>query len=249
MTPSAMPHPSKKPLPAPAQTVLRRFHDVKSGTCSYLIAGGTRREAAMIDPVRGDHLLYLGVLEELGLNLVYVLETHLHADHVSAAGILREATGAQVVFPRGSGVKGGDVLVGDGDRLPLGTGSIEVLATPGHTPACVTYRWQGRLFTGDALLIGDCGRCDEAGGNAGQLFDSISRKLLTLPDELLVYPGHERDERWVSCVGEERRRNPFLRGISRDEFIRLCALKNEPHPAAMTENLTANRHCGLGEQA
>ncbi len=234
-------------LPTPASDRLphlRRFVDARTGACSYLIADALHAEAALIDPVREQQSLYLGVIDELGFRLAYVLETHLHADHVTAAASLRAATGAHVVYPLGCRVEGADRLVGDGDRLPLGADSIHVLSTPGHTQACVTYRWLDRLFTGDALLIGDCGRCDEAGGNAGQLYDSLTRRLLPLPDELLVYPGHERDARWVSCIGEERRRNPLLRGSSRDEFVRRAGDRHEPLPAGMDENLAANRHCG-----
>jgi len=241
-----MPLPNETPPPA-AYPRLRRFHDARSGTCSYLIGDALLPQAALIDPVREDVSLYLGVLDELGYRLVYVLETHLHADHVSAGAALRELAGAAIACPRGSGVLGANLLLADGDRLPFGTGDIEVLATPGHSAACVTYRWQERLFTGDALLIGDCGRCDEAGGNSGQLYDSISRKLLPLPDELLVYPGHDRGERWVSCIGEERRRNPLLRGISRDEFIGRSRQKSEALPPAMAHNLAANRRCGLSD--
>lgn len=237
MTPSQQPSVDRSPH-------LRRFVDQRSGACSYLIADDMHAEAALIDPVREEQSLYLGVLDEMGYRLSYVLETHLHADHVSAAAALRAATGAQVVCPRGSGVAGADRLVGDGDSLPLGAASISVLATPGHTPACVTYRWLDRLFTGDALLIGDCGRCDEEGSNAGQLYDSLTRRLLPLADELLVYPGHERGERWVSCIGEERRRNPLLRGASRDEFVRRCGERHEALPEAMADNLAANRRCG-----
>ena len=228
---------------APANTpLLRRFCDSRSGACTYLI--GSADEVALIDPVRDHVSLYLGVIEELGCRLKLVLETHLHADHLSAAASLRELTGARVIAPRDSTIENADLLVGDGAHLELGSTVIDVLATPGHTPSALTYRWGDRLFTGDTLLIGDCGRCDEPGGNAGQLYDSLYRKLLPLADELLVYPGHDREERWVSCIGEERRRNPLFRGLSRDEFISRCNQAREPLPTDLFDNLAANRRCG-----
>lgn len=223
---------------------MRRFWDSRSGTCSYLLARDGGRQTVLIDPVLELVPLYLGVLEEPGLALACVLESHLHADHVSAAASLRELTGCAVACGRGSGIEGADLEVGDGDALNFDGIELQALATPGHTPHCLTYRWGDRLFTGDALLIGNCGRTDEPGGNPGQLFDSLSRRLLAFPDEYLVFPGHGTQARWVSCIGEEKRNNPMLLGISRDEFIALSRRRQEPTPAARELNFAANRHCG-----
>ncbi|MBS1191236.1 MAG: Zn-dependent hydrolase, glyoxylase [Rhodocyclaceae bacterium] len=224
--------------------LLRRFWDSPSGTCSYLVGSDATRQAVFIDPVREQVPLYLGVLEELGLRLAGIIETHVHADHLTAADTLRRLTGATVVCGRQSGVEGADCLLADGDSLNFGDLAFQALSTPGHTPACLTYRWGDRLFTGDSLLISGCGRTDGPGGNAGMLFDSVTRRLLTQPDEYLVYPGHGSQQRWVSCIGEERRTNPMLLGVSRDEFIALASRRELPPLPARAETLAANRRCG-----
>lgn len=223
---------------------LRRFWDSPTGTCSYLIASRVSGQAVFIDPVRDQIPLYLGVLEEVGLTLTGVLETHVHADHVTAAALLRQRTGATVVCGLGSGVQGADRLLKDGEYAVFEDITLQAIATPGHTPACLSYRWGDRLFTGDALLIGGCGRTDEPGGNAGQLFDSLIRRLLILPDDLLIYPGHGTQQRWVSCVGEERRANPLLLGASRDEFVASCSRREEATIPNLNDTLAANRCCG-----
>lgn len=224
--------------------LLRRFWDSSTGTCSYLIGSAAARQAVFIDPVREQVPLYLGVLQELGLHLAAVLETHVHADHVTAAGVLRQLTGAAVMGSRQGGLEGADRLLADGEWVAFGDLAFDVLATPGHSPGCLTYCWGDRLFTGDSLLIGGCGRTDEPGGNGGQLFDSLTRRLLTRPDEHLVYPGHGTQQRWVSCIGEEKRTNPMLLGISRDEFIALNRRREEPPLPGLADKLAANRRCG-----
>lgn len=222
----------------------RQFRDPATGTFTYLIGCGQTAEAAIIDPVVGHVPLYLGVLKELGLHLTWALETHLHADHISAADTLREWTGAPIAAGRQAGFDSADHLLQDRDVLPFGDLAIEVLATPGHTPGCLTYRWADRLFTGDSLLIGGCGRIDEPGSNGVALFDSVTRRLFCLADEMLVYPGHALNERWVSCIGEERENNPLFHGISRDRFVAIKMAEQERQPAIMPLALEANRHCG-----
>ena len=207
---------------------LRQFLDRASGTFSYLIACPQSGRAAMIDPVLSDAPLYLGVLDEMGWQLDYVLETHLHSDHLSAAATLRQATGARIGASREGGFTGLDDELGDGDHFLVGTLAISVLSTPGHTPACLTYRVADRLFTGDCLLIGECGRTDEPGSNAARLYDTLTRRFLPLPDETLLYPGHNREGRLVSCMGEERRQNPLFQGLARDEFIRRMTERPAP---------------------
>lgn len=222
----------------------RQLRDPATATFTYLIGGGPAAEAVIIDPVVDHVPLYLGVLKELALTLAWVLETHLHADHISAADTLREWTGARVAVGDQAGMAGADRLLRDGDFLSVGSETIEVLATPGHTPGCLTYRWADRLFTGDSLLIGGCGRIDEPGGNGVLLFDSVTRRLFAFADETLVYPGHGYNERWVSCIGEERENNPLFHGVSRDRFVAVKSAEHGRPPAVMPLALEANRHCG-----
>lgn len=224
--------------------LMRRFRDSPSGACSYLLGSVATRQAVLIDPVAEHVPLYLGVLGEIGFSLACVLETHLHADHLSGAGALRELAGAALACEAHAGIEGVDIALADGDVLRFGEIELHALATPGHTPHCLTYRWGDRLFTGDSLLIAGCGSTDEPGGNPGQLFDSICRRLLVWPDEYLVFPGHGSALRWVSCIGEERAANPMLFGVSRDEFIAASRRHRRPPDAAMEHLLAANRGGG-----
>lgn len=225
-------------------THFRQFRDPATGTFTYLMGCGQTAVAAIIDPVVDHVPLYLGVLRELGLSLAWTLETHLHADHISAADTLREWTGARVGAGRLAGIDTADRLFSENDVLPVGRLEIEVIATPGHTPGCLTYRWADRLFTGDSLLIGGCGSIDEPGSNGVVLFDSVTRRLFSLSDEMLVYPGHGLNERWVSCIGEERENNPLFHGISRDRFVAIKSGEHRRRSTVMPLALEANRYCG-----
>ncbi len=230
--------------PGGSPTLLRQFADRATGALSYLLACADSRQAVMIDPVQGDLSLYLGVLDELGLCLAYAVDTHLHADHVTGAAALRAATGARIAVPRHCGAGGCDLLLADGDRLTAGTIALEVLATPGHTAHSLTLRWRDRLFTGDSLLIGSAGGTGEPGGDAGRLYDSVTRVLLPLPDETLLYPGHDHQGRRVGCIGEERRCNPLFAGVSRDEFISRRAAGDDAPPPDAAACIAANQRCG-----
>jgi glyoxylase-like metal-dependent hydrolase (beta-lactamase superfamily II) len=215
-----------------ARIAFRQLHDTTSGTFTYLVADLTRHAAALLDPVQEHATLYLALLEELGLELHYVLETHDHEDHASAREALQDACGARAVLGRDAGPAKACLRVGHGDAVRIGRERMQVLATPGHTPGCISYLWRDRVFTGDALLIGGCGRTDLPGGDPGRLYDSVVRRLLTLSDETLVYPGRGSGGRRVSCIGEEREHNPWVTGRSRDEFVALMDRCRGPRPAA-----------------
>lgn len=220
----------------------RQLRDEATGAFSYLLACGESGSTLVIDPVVNQTPLYLGILGELGLHLAWVLETHLHADHISAADSLREWTGAQVAVGAASGIHDADRLLRDGERVDCGSLTLQTLATPGHTPGCISLHWRDRLFTGDCLLIGGCGRTDEPGSDGACLFDSVVRRLFAYPDETLVYPGHCLSGRRVSSIGEERESNPHFHGVSRDSF---ASLKNDAGlPGILPIAIEANRHCG-----
>ncbi len=202
---------------------MAHFRQFSSGTgiFSYLVADTDKREALLIDPDDAQVSLYLGVLEELQMGLRAILLTHVHAPRPLPAQRLRAATGADLAVGAMSGLEGAQRYLSDGEVLVFGDELVRAWRTPGHTRGCMSYLWRDRVFTGGTLLIGDCGATDEAGSDAGMLYDSLTRRLLALPDEILVYPGHDATGRRVSCIGEEREANPKLRGTTRDEFIAL----------------------------
>jgi glyoxylase-like metal-dependent hydrolase (beta-lactamase superfamily II) len=203
--------------------LFHQFFDQTSSTLTYLLADPLSGDAVIIDSVK-EHLgAYLTFLQEQELQLAWVLETHVHADHVTGAAGLREMTGARSAVGAVGGVLCADRQLGDGDTIVFGSEVIRVIPTPGHTPGCVTYHWRDRLFTGDSLMIAGCGRTDFQGGDAGQLYDSITKRLFSLPDETLVYPGHDYKGARVSCIGQEKDSNPRLAGRSRQEFIELMS--------------------------
>lgn len=227
----------------------RQLFDTESSTYTYLLGDLSQHDTVLIDPVREHFALYLSLLDERGLKLRYVLETHVHADHITCASLLREQTGAHVMVSRHADTRCADVHLQGGEILQFGGESITVLATPGHTKGCTSYLWRDRLFTGDALLIDTCGRTDFQGGDAGALYDSITQKIWPLPGETLIYPGHDYQHKHVSSVAQERESNSRLSGKSRDEFIALMSGLNLPMPRLIGLAVPANQHCGKEQAA
>jgi sulfur dioxygenase len=189
------------------------------------------------------------LLREHGLRLKYTLETHVHADHVTAAHALRQAIGAQTVVARDCEALGYDRLIGDGDVILFGHEEILAIATPGHTPGSTSYLWRDRVFTGDTLLIGGCGRTDFQNGSAAALWDSITRKLFALDEQTLVYPGHDYKGRRVSSIGEEKRFNARVAGKTREEFLAIMDNLDLPMPGHIHEAVPANLQGGTGRAA
>ncbi|QSQ21239.1 MBL fold metallo-hydrolase [Pyxidicoccus parkwayensis] len=224
--------------------LFRQLFDAETSTYTYLLADETTREAALIDPVLEQVERDSKLLEELGLKLVLVLETHVHADHVTGAGMLRERTGATVAAsPRGAPCV--NRKVAHGDVLRLGRLEVKVLETPGHTDDSLSYLCEGRLFTGDTLLIRATGRTDFQNGDAGQLYDSITGRLFTLPDDTVVYPGHDYAGHALSTIGEEKRHNPRLAGRTREDFVTFMKSRQLPPPKKLDVAVPANRACGV----
>lgn len=225
---------------------LRQLFDAETSTYTYLLWDRESGQAALIDTVDTQVDRDLQLVGELGLRLKYTLETHIHADHVTGSGRIREQQGTQAVVHRNSGSHCADILVTDGDVIQLGDEQLTVLETPGHTDTCVTYRVGAMVFTGDALLIRGCGRTDFQSGDPGTLYDSIHRKLFSLPDDTIVYPGHDYRGFANSTIGEEKNHNPRLGGSRpRQAFIDLMnALKLDP-PRKITEAVPGNLECGL----
>ncbi|MBV1930183.1 MAG: MBL fold metallo-hydrolase, partial [Porticoccaceae bacterium] len=166
--------------------LLRQLFDRDTFTYTYLLVDPETQEGAIIDAVKEQFDRDLQLIKELGIELLYAIETHAHADHITSAGMLRQNTGAKIVFGEAAGIQGIDLIVKDGDKLPLGRHSIEVIATPGHTSGCTSYYIDGIVFTGDTLLIRGCGRTDFQQGDAKTLYDNVTNRLFILPDETLV---------------------------------------------------------------
>lgn len=209
-----------------------QLFDHESFTYTYLLLDPVAGAAALIDPVDTRAERDLDIIRQFNARLELILETHAHADHVTSAGRLRELTGAKAGAPIGCGIAPANIQLIDGDELQFGKEVIRVIHTPGHTAGSVSYLWRNNVFTGDALLIGGCGRTDFQSGDAGALYDSITGKLFTLAPETLVFPGHDYNGRNSTTIGAEKRHNPRLAGKSREEFIRLMAALDFHRPSS-----------------
>jgi glyoxylase-like metal-dependent hydrolase (beta-lactamase superfamily II) len=229
--------------------IFRQLFEPNSSTYTYLLACERTREAALIDPVLDAVERELELLEELGLTLKYSIETHIHADHVTGAALLRHETGSKAAVPEKSRADHADVAVREGEPLAIGDLQLEPLYTPGHTDDHHAYLLRSsdgaRVFTGDVLMIDGCGRTDFQNGDAATLYRSVHEKIFTLPEDALVYPGHDYQQRRVSSVGQEKARNPRLGGgKSLEEFVAIMDGLNLPRPKRMDVAVPANRECG-----
>lgn len=225
--------------------IFRQLFDTDSSTYTYLLADDDSREAVLIDPVQEHAEVYLDLLNQLELTLKYSLETHVHADHITASGIIRKKTGCQIVEGAASKAHGVDILIKEGETLKFGSHVIQVIHTPGHTPCSVTYRVDNMIFTGDALLISGCGRTDFQGGSAKELWHSITQKLFTLPPDTLVYPAHDYKKLRVSTIAQEMDLNPRFYKKTEADFVELMQnLKLDP-PRRIQEAVPANEKLGL----
>ena len=196
---------------------IRQFFDAESSAYTYLLRDENSKLALIIDPVETQVEWYVQELQ--GYTLQLILDTHIHADHITAAWLLKQRTGGKY----GLSVPGPtvDMVLQDGLILNVGTITIKVLATPGHTAESVCFLVGNTLFTGDTLLIGKCGRTDFQGGSAGALYDSVMNKLFTLPDYMLIYPGHDYEQRTSSTLGQEKQTNARLAGKTKEEIIQI----------------------------
>lgn len=227
--------------------LFRPLFDPESSTYTYLIADAETRAAVLIDPVIEQVDRDVSLIRELGLKLEWALDTHVHADHVTAMGALRERTGCKTALSERGGSAFPDVLLRHGQRVEFGGRYLEVRETPGHTNGCITFVLddQSKVFTGDALLIRGCGRTDFQQGDASRLYQSIHEQIFTLPDACEVYPGHDYKGRLVSSVGEEKRFNPRLgAGKPREQFVEIMNNLHLAHPKKIAVAVPANLHGG-----
>ncbi len=223
--------------------------DPASSTCTYLLFDSDSREAVIIDPVDEQLERDLAVLRDYGLRLVYALETHAHADHITSAARLVEHTGARTAAPAACQIGTASVQLHDGDELVFGRERLRALHTPGHTAGSMCFLWhsgdQRHVFTGDTLLINSCGRTDFQSGSAEMLYRSIQEVLFQLPDDTRVWPGHDYQRRQHSSIGVEKRSNARIAGKSLQEFTALMAALHLPPPERIDEAVPANLQSGL----
>ena len=234
--------------------IFRQLFDAASSTYTYLLADPHSREAVIIDTVYEQHLRDRALVEELGLKLIAALDTHCHADHVTGAWLMRLATGCRIGISRryGEDLQGADLRLDHGDRVAFGKRGLEVRATPGHTAGCLTYVTDDHrlAFTGDCLLIRGAGRCDFQQGNAATLFRSITGQIFSLPDDCLIFPGHDYSGRTVTSVGEERAHNPRIGGQADErDFVGFMENLNLPHPRQIAVAVPANLRSGRPDDA
>ena len=226
-----------------------QLFDAASSTYTYVLFDKTTREALIIDPVDEQIERDLAVLSEYRLKLLYAIETHAHADHITSAGLLAEHAGAQTAAPGGCGITTATLQLQDGDVLHFGGESIKALHTPGHTVGSMSYTWQDNVFTGDTLLINGCGRTDFQSGSAEALYDSLSRILFALPDDTTVWPGHDYQGRHYSTIAREKSSNSRVAGKTLEEFVTTMAALKLPLPGRLDEVLPINQTSGLRHDA
>lgn len=227
--------------------IFRQLFDLTSSTYTYLLGCEKTGEAILIDPVFEMVQRDEALLHELGLTLVAVLDTHCHADHVTAAWVLKQKTGCKIASAENIGASDVDLPLNDGDTIAFGEESLQVIATPGHTDGCLSYVTddKSKVFTGDALLIRGCGRCDFQQGNAHTLFHSVTEKVFTLPDTCDVYPGHDYSGRTMSSIAEEKKYNARLGGeASESDFVGYMDAMRLPHPKQIDHAVPANMKSG-----
>ena len=228
--------------------LFRQLYDAVSSTYTYLLAAEDSREAIIIDPVFEQMHRDLALLRELDLTLKIVADTHAHADHVTAAWILKQKTGCRIALAAAAGAENVDIPLQHGDQFGVDGLTLEVRATPGHTNGCLTYVLADRsmCFTGDTLLIRGCGRSDFQQGDAARLFHSITDQIFTLPDSCIVYPAHDYSGRTESSVGEEKQFNPRAGGGANEkDFVHYMNAMQLPHPKKLAEALPANMRSGM----
>ena len=224
--------------------ILKQLFDQKSSTYTYLIASAEGREALLIDPVLENVDDYIKLLNELNLKLVKVIDTHIHADHVTGAGKLRDKTKCVTIMGAHTPTDAVEVKVKDEEIIKLDQIKIKALYTPGHTSDSFSFLMDNCLFSGDTLLINGTGRTDFQNGSSTDAYNSIFNKLLTLPDETLLYPAHDYKGEKVSTIGKEKKFNPRLQVNNVDEYIEIMNNLNLKKPTAIDFNVTSNLRLG-----
>jgi sulfur dioxygenase len=226
--------------------IFRQLFEPVSSTYTYLLGCEETGQAVLVDPVMPTWGRDLAALNALGLRLACTIETHVHADHITSAAMLRREAGSRVIFPATDRFDCADGWIEEGVAFEVGSIRLQGLHTPGHTDDHFAYLLADRVLTGDALLIDGCGRTDFQNGDAGTLYRSVHDKLFTLADDTLVYPAHDYEGRRASTIAQEKARNPRLGGgRALEEFVRIMAELRLPYPRFIDHAVPGNRRCGV----
>lgn len=226
--------------------IFQQLFEPLSSTYTYLLGCEETGQAVLIDPVIVSMDRDLALVHRLGLTLAFSLDTHLHADHITAALELKYKVGSRIAAPAFDRLPCTDIGIEEGTPFKVGHLSLQPLHTPGHTDGHFAYLFDDRLFTGDALLIDGCGRTDFQNGDADDLFKSVRGKLFALADDTLVYPGHDYNDRRISTIGQEKKRNPRLGECKTlEEFKAIMAGLKLPYPKFIAHAVPGNRQCGV----
>ena len=229
--------------------LMQQFDEV-SFTYTYILMDSDTHEAVIIDPVDTKLNGLINFVNEKKLNIRFVLETHAHADHITSAGNLCKMTGAIAATPAHCNITNAEIQLEDHQQLVFGKNQvITAIHTPGHTAGSMSFIWNNNVFTGDTLLINGCGRTDFQSGSSQELYKSITEKLFTLPDETIVYPGHDYHGKKQSTIGDEKKHNPRLAGKTMDEFVAIMDNLNLPKPKLIDQAVPANLSLGMVSHA
>ena len=224
--------------------IFKQVFDQKSSTYTYLIASAKGREAVIIDPVIENVEKYISLLQELDLKLVKVIDTHIHADHITGASKLKKATNCSTIMGEHTPADAVEIKVKDGEKVKIDQIEIKAMYTPGHTSDSYSFLMDKYLFSGDTLLINGTGRTDFQNGSSEDAYNSLFNKLLKLPDDTLVYPGHDYNGKLVSTIGNEKKLNPRLQVNSADEYAEIMSKLNLSKPELMDSNIRSNIKLG-----
>jgi sulfur dioxygenase len=224
--------------------IFKQLFDTKSSTYTYLISSGKGREALIIDPVKENVFEYISLLKELDLKLVKVIDTHIHADHVTGASKLKNITKCSTIMGDHTPADAVEIKVKDDEYIDLESIKIRAMYTPGHTSDSYSFLMNNYLFSGDTLLINGTGRTDFQNGNSKDAYNSIFNKLLKLPEETLLYPAHDYKGEKVSTIGKEKKQNPRLQVNSVDEYVEIMNNLNLKKPAEIETNVARNIKLG-----
>ena len=224
--------------------IFKQVFDQKSSTYTYLIASAKGREAVIIDPVIENVEKYISLLKELDLKLVKVIDTHIHADHITGASKLKKATNCSTIMGEHTPANAVEIKVKDGEKVKIDQIEIKAIYTPGHTSDSYSFLMDKYLFSGDTLLINGTGRTDFQNGSSEDAYNSLFNKLLKLPDDTLLYPGHDYNGKLVSTIGNEKKLNPRLQVNSADEYDEIMSKLNLSKPELMDSNIQSNIRLG-----